>query len=225
MAGRPPGNQADGKQRLLDACWQLLVEAETGERLTIAQVCERAGCTPPTLYHHFGDLASLELEATRQAYIRWNAVVVKEILHIKDPKKRLSAHGVAYAAWAHEHPDAYAIMFCRPGNEGPSITGPGFSGLVASLAEIHGCDPDDPALLPAALTYWGLVHGLSTLQNSAQGLPEGVVADVLARFEDVMDALPLPEAPKWAEDVAEIRELEQKLSEPAPRRQRMAGVR
>src|SRR5215470_592995 len=46
------------RRAILDAAGALL--ATRGEAgLSIREVCARAGVTPPTLYHHFGDKAAL----------------------------------------------------------------------------------------------------------------------------------------------------------------------
>ncbi len=225
MAGRPPG-KADGRQRLIDACWELLIDSEPGERLTIAQVCEQAGVTPPTLYHHFGDLAALEVEASRQAFRRWNAEVAKDLAQIADPDERLRTHGRAYVAWARQHPDAYAIMFCRPASEGPSLAGPGLSLLVGNLAEVHGMAPDDARLIPIALAQWSMAHGLASLQSSVEGLDQDVVEGVLDFVTDLTGQHDPRSAPDWAERIRNFRsQAMQTATAPQRRRRRGGGFR
>ncbi len=45
---------ADAKDRLLDVAYRVL-EQEGSSALTTRRVCEEAGVTMPTLYHHFGN--------------------------------------------------------------------------------------------------------------------------------------------------------------------------
>ncbi|RMB62047.1 TetR/AcrR family transcriptional regulator [Tessaracoccus antarcticus] len=183
MAGRPPGDSADGKKRLLDACWQLLVETPQGERLTIAAVCEKARCTPPTLYHHFGDLASLERAASRRAYIAWSEEVEASCAPIASPRERLMERGRAYLAWAQENPDAYTVLFSQPRKaddpNASTLHGTGFQSLLQDLGEIHGAHASDPSVLPLAFAYWAGIHGLASLSIAVPYFPQDVQESTL----------------------------------------------
>lgn len=187
-AGRPPGNSADGKKRLLDACWELLVETPQGERLTIAAVCERARCTPPTLYHHFGDLASLERAASRRAYFEWNDYMDSRCAVSDDPKERILERQRAYVAWAMQHPDAYHVLFSQPRKtldpNGEEVKGPGTRAMLQDLAQIHGTDADDDALLPLLYANWSGVHGLASLSIAVSYFPEEVRETTLRILAD-----------------------------------------
>ncbi len=167
MAGRPPGGSANGRERLLNACWDLMVELPVGERLTISAVCDRAGCTPPTLYHHFGDLASLERAASRRAFNVWIEDQQFGDNRASDPRERLVQHGQAYLQWAREHVDAYHALFSQPRRSpdpnAETAETPGFQTLLADLGEIHDLPASDPALVPLAFAYWSGLHGLATL--------------------------------------------------------------
>ena len=54
-----PDGQLPAKTRLLKAAADLLATS-AGQPVTTRQITSLAGVTAPTLYHHFGDLASLE---------------------------------------------------------------------------------------------------------------------------------------------------------------------
>lgn len=206
MAGRPPGDSADGKQRLLDACWELLVETPQGERLTIAAVCERARCTPPTLYHHFGDLASLERASSRRAYVAWSEDVESKCGPIKDPRKRLTARGQAYLNWALKHPDAYTVLFSLPRKaEDPNAATlhvAGFQSLLEDLAEIHQVLPSDPSVVPLGFAYWAGVHGLASLSISVPYFPETIRDTTLAIMTESFVTHGPVDPPSWATEVA-----------------------
>ncbi len=176
MAGRPPGNSADGKKRLLDACWSLLCELPVAERLTISAVCDRAGCTPPTLYHHFGDLASLERAASRRAYMSWSDELESTCATTQDPEERLLARGRAYLQWANENVDAYHALFSAPRKSrdpnSQSVEAVGFQALLHDLGEIHDLPKSNTALLPVAFAYWSGIHGLATLGVTVPFFPK-----------------------------------------------------
>lgn len=183
MAGRPPGGSADGKQRLLDACWNLLVELPIGERLTISAVCDRAGCTPPTLYHHFGDLGSLERAASRRAHSAWSDELESACSSIDDPQDRLLHRGKAYLQWAHDHVDAYHVLFSQPRRSvdpnAETVKVPGFQALLRDLEEIHDLPHSDPAALPLAFAYWTGIHGLASLAVTVPFFPKDVQESTL----------------------------------------------
>lgn len=184
MAGRPPGSSANGKQRLLDACWDLLVELPVGERLTISAVCDKAGCTPPTLYHHFGDLAALERAASRRAHAAWSDDVEAACSSETAPEERLERRGKAYLQWANENVDAYHALFSQPRKcqdpHAGDILAPAFQGLLKDLGEIHNLRTSDEALLPLAFAYWSGVHGLATLSITVPFFPKDAQDSALA---------------------------------------------
>ncbi|TRY20167.1 TetR/AcrR family transcriptional regulator [Tessaracoccus rhinocerotis] len=219
MAGRPPGDSADGRLRLLDACWALLLENEPGERLTIAAVCDRAKCTPPTLYHHFGDLANLELAASARAFGQWAQDIKAEISKVKDPRERLHRHGRAYLEWAYEHPDAYMVLFARAGKLGPDGHGPKFPDLLETLAAIHDRDQDDPGLFAMGFAFWSAVHGLACL-GIASPLPEETLVSTLEYFEASLIEFGPPEAQDWASDMIAKQKAAAEAEEPRQRRSR-----
>lgn len=167
MAGRPPGGSADGKQRLLNACWNLLVELPVGQRLTIAAVCDRAECTPPTLYHHFGDLAALERAASRRTYSVWSDEMQAASSSVSDPRERMTEKARAYLGWARQHPDAYHVLFSQPRrSEDPNtmeLKSPAFMSLTEDLAEIHDVPIEHPSIMPLALAFWTGLHGAASL--------------------------------------------------------------
>lgn len=197
---RPSGGGPSGRERLLDAVWRMLEEHPDARALTVAAVCDRAGCTPPTLYHHFADLAALVAAASSRAFAAWAAQVEHEIgaAHSAqhggegpgdaghpgepdraacadlEPAQRLRRRGAAYVAWGVAHPAAYRALFLTPGMGGGDGPGHGFRELLADLAALAGTSPSDPALLPRALAHWSAVHGLTCLAITVPDLPTGL---------------------------------------------------
>lgn len=196
MAGRPPGDRADGRQRLLDACWSLLLENRAGERLTIAAVCERARCTPPTLYHHFGDLAALEAAASSRAFLEWESELSEKLSPVQDPNERLALHGREYLKWALANPDAYFVLFNRPRQaDNPA---PRFPDLVRTLSEIHGLGENDASAYTLGLAFWASIHGLANLAIAYPSIPEGAREQLLVHYASALNEFGPPEAQDWA---------------------------
>lgn len=169
MAGRPPGDSADGRERLLRACWDLLVDSEAGTKITIAAVCAKAGCTPPTLYHHFGSLESLEVEASSIGFNAWSDDLLSDYEDIDDGETRLIRLAWAYLDWAAANPKAYHVIFTSQGGAlfPETLTelrhlGP-MSRLIDDLARLLGTDPEEPHVLQLTLTLWSAIHGIASL--------------------------------------------------------------
>ena len=206
MVGRPKGNNADGQSRLLDACWALLLENDPGDRLTIASVCERAGVTPPTLYHHFGDLASLEAAASKRAFEQWHERLVDRVLTSGDPHDQLRQFTHGYVRWARENPDAYMILFSRPGRLGADGRGPRFEVMLQSLAKIHDMDEDDPRLIAMTFTIWSGLHGVAMLAVVAPELSEESELSTVDHLISAVNAHDPPENVGWVPELMSARE-------------------
>ena len=99
--GRPTTDAGFGmRQRLVDACWQGLLDASAGgPGVTVATICAEADCTPPTLYHHFATLDELKLTTCRQAFQEWADSLTKVIWREPVPAVRLHLRGPASVTW------------------------------------------------------------------------------------------------------------------------------
>lgn len=185
---RRPGRPVDGsaaRDQLLDGCWTLL---QTQSAPSVAAVCELAQCTPPTLYHHFGDVAGLRQEACARAFKEWAEGLERQIGSSPDPLVRLRRRGQAYVDWGVANPTAYRILFLNP----PIITGhgqlpgAGFDLLLVDLAAATGMSIDDPRLLIEGMAYWSAVHGLTSLTLTNPALPADVRTAVLHRLTSAL---------------------------------------
>lgn len=175
---RPTAGSDTGRERLLHAAWDCLadVRGESG-RVTVAQVCGVAGCTPPTLYHHFNDLPSLLSAASERAFRNWAERIESAIGPDDEPSRRLRARALAYLEWGASNPRAYKALF----SSGTDARGPGvgFTRLVVDLARHWRVSEDDPRLQVRALAHWGAVHGLTLLSIDVPAIPAHVVTDAL----------------------------------------------
>jgi AcrR family transcriptional regulator len=196
--GRPAGSDgAQLRQRLIDTCWALLQEAAAaGAGVSVTRICQAAGCTPPTLYHHFGTLDDLKRTACEQAFDAWSAALENDIGHQESPVLRLRRRGQAYVSWGVGHPAAYRVLFLSPPLETVpgSTPGRGFEPLVADLAQWLGRDATDPAVMIAALAHWSAVHGLTSLVITNPQLPASIWHATLRHLSDSLALAGLPGA-------------------------------
>ena len=174
MVGRPPGDSADGKERLLDACWKLLLAMEPGQRITIAAVCEEAGCTPPTLYHHFGSLESLEQAASERALEAWSEHLMDSYTEKDDLEERLMQLARDYMDWGIENPRAFYVMFGRPNaNYLPEELSnlrslPPLDHIIRDLGAVCRLDESDPVLIQMALSHWVAANGIISMAIASE---------------------------------------------------------
>nr|WP_255621949.1 TetR-like C-terminal domain-containing protein [Tessaracoccus sp. OS52] len=141
-----------------------------------------------------------------------------ECAKVKDPAKRLHRYGRSYLEWAVENPDAYYVLFCRPGQLGEHGEGPSYPDLLNTLAEIHDRDANDPALFAMAFAFWSAVHGLATLCIASPSIPEEARISTLQYFEAALNTFGPPESQPWASEM--IARQEAARNAPPPRRVR-----
>lgn len=201
MAGRPPGDSADGRERLLKACWDLLVESEPGNKLTIAAVCSRAGCTPPTLYHHFGSLEALEVEASAVGFNEWSEQLLKNYGNTPDTEARLMQLARDYLDWAETNPKAYHVIFTYQGGalfpedvNNLRHIGP-MARLVDDLALLLGTDSCDPKAIQLTLTLWAAIHGIASLGIASPHFTRALQESTFKQItEAIIDPYIVPQA-------------------------------
>ncbi len=173
--GRPRAGESVGtRDALIGACWEaLLANSPSGAPVTVTDVCRRARCTPPTLYHHFANLADLQRITCGIAFERWTRTLEHEIGALASPRERLRRRGHAYVQWGIANPAAYRVLFVhpRPAPERGTEPGHGFRPLLVDLGELLGREPSEPQVLTAALAHWSAVHGLTSLVLSNPDLP------------------------------------------------------
>lgn len=177
-AGRPPAaDSAVTRDALIQACWDgLLRSSSDGGTVTVASICRAAGCTPPTLYHHFANLEELRRSACGRAFEDWSRDIDQRLGVNDSPADRLRLRAQAYFDWGTANPAAYRVLFLAdtPVTGATSQPGRGFDALVADLATLMGRAPEDPFIATAALAHWAAVHGLTTFAITTPGVPADV---------------------------------------------------
>lgn len=164
---------------LLDAAWNALVE---GKPQTSAALCDAAGCTAPTLYHHFGSVPGLLEAAVQRGFGEFATAVEQGVRRTRKPSERIRRRGRAYLDWAFDNPVAYRVLFMtpRPDDEGnaPPHAGAGLDALISDVAQVLGPDADP---LEPALVLWAQVHGLASLAICNPAVPRVFVESALDR--------------------------------------------
>lgn len=157
---RAAGSEAT-RRAILDAAAELLASAGE-EGLSIRELCQKAGVTPPTVYHHFGDKAALVDRVVDECFAAFD-VAFDGRTPPSDPVARLRWGFDAYVAYGVAHPVHYRLMFQR--SEGRP-TPAGLASYDRLRRMVRAVDDAGRLLSPledAAAAMWSSVHGVTSL--------------------------------------------------------------
>lgn len=170
------------RSRILAATRELLIAGRDPRAVSIAGVCARAGCTPPSLYHYFDTKDTLLSEVCDSAMRDFMTGLQAQVGTIADPLEELAARGEAYLAWGLANPGEYRVLFDRAswavaGEQRPSDPGNGLADLVDNVVRcrLAGSFPTDDDPFVQALGLWAEVHGLTMLAISNPAIPAAVL--------------------------------------------------
>jgi len=185
----------DVRRRILDAS-VALVQEQGVRAVSFREVARRAGVSHQTPYHHFGHhegiLRAIAEDGFATMQERMEQAVAAAGENVQD---RLSASGVAYVAFALDHPGHFRVMFQRHlagAMNDERCTSPGMlvPEYLLSLSEAahragYGAPMDAHTL---ALLCWSTVHGLATLLTEG-ALPMTLTGDSAALTNRVVRSL------------------------------------
>lgn len=183
MAGRPRRDTRDVRNELIGAAVELLSEVDDPAAVSVADLVDLAGCTPPSLYHHF---------ASKDELLRIAAEGHMSVLGADINRAAAGHHGVealvvraaAYLDFAIAEPSMYRILFMGY-PDGPSSADdlePG-SALVDLADAVRVCLPAERSeeALGIAFGLWAIMHGLSAIHVSNPVIPIEIVRDTLEK--------------------------------------------
>lgn len=159
---RPREASSEATRRaILDAAGALL--ATGGEAgLSIREVCARAGVTPPTVYHHFGDKAALVDRIVDDCFTEFDRASAARTPPA-DPVEALRWAADAYLAYGAAHPTYYRLMFQqRPARPSPAGLA-SYDRLRRLVAAVGAAGRLVPPLEDATAAFWCTVHGVTSL--------------------------------------------------------------
>lgn len=181
------GDSRGLRSRILRATRALLVEVRDPRAVSIARVCARAQCTPPSLYHYFATKDQLLDEVCDNAMRDFMLRLQADVAAIRDPLEELSARGVAYLQWGLDNPGEYRVLFDRPSwsagdEQRTSDPGNGLAELVDNVVRcrLAGRLSTDGDPYVQALALWAEVHGLTMLAIGNPSIPASLLRATLA---------------------------------------------
>ncbi|TCO65556.1 TetR/AcrR family transcriptional regulator [Actinocrispum wychmicini] len=172
---RPKTHDEALRVRLLDRAGQLLSDAGP-DALSLRRLAADVGTSTTAVYSLFGGKPALVRELYVAAFQRFGARL-HETDCTGDPEEDLVRLGLAYRRAALAEPHLYSIMFTKavagfePDHEAAGHV------LEPMVAVGRRAGLDDP--VTAAMTVWGLAHGLVSLELNGNLTDSGQVERVL----------------------------------------------
>lgn len=185
------------RDEVLDAAESLLVEAGSTLGVSMRQIADSVGVTPPALYRHFDDKEELFYEVCLRRFGEFHEHMLAAVKDVDGPADRLAALGRAYVEYGLRHARQYEVLFVDKkgivfeGREGlEELPGTRAMQLLVDTI-VEGIDAGvfretDPWL--CALGLWAQTHGLVltlTVLNEGR-TPFPAVAEA-ALIESTMD--------------------------------------
>lgn len=161
----------DVKDKLLDVAYRVL-EEEGAPALTTRRVCEEAGVTMPTLYHHFGNRDGL-ISAVHAVALEKFMAKKRALAQTADPIADLRSSCEQVLEFAVAHPAVTVAVMAR------SIEQPAMFSQAYALMRlrVERCSRDGALRVPveqAAEHVWAVVQGLVlSIVASPTGTPPG----------------------------------------------------
>jgi AcrR family transcriptional regulator len=156
------------RERILEATTELLAERGLGGTSTRA-ICEAAGITAPTLYHHFGTKDVLFEAVVAEGLARF-LKGKRGAIAGHDPVENVRRGFDQYVAFAVSNPSLYAVIFDRANAEKlPKGAEEAYGMLTHLLSETEKERGLRVGTELAAQAVWAAAHGVSSLLVSRPG--------------------------------------------------------
>jgi len=153
---------AEATRRAILAAAEELLASVGEDGLSIREICVRAGVTPPTIYHHFGDKAALVDRVVDDCFAAFDRAF-EDRTPPADPVERLRFGFDQYLEYGMAHPVHYRLMFLRAhGRPTPA----GLASYDRLRRWMHGIAEAGrliPPIEDATAACWASVHGVTSL--------------------------------------------------------------
>jgi len=147
------------RRAILAAAEDLLAEGD----LSIRQLCARAGVTPPTIYHHFGDKRALVERVIDDCFAEFDQALARR-RPPADPVEALAWAFDRYVEYGLAHPAHYRLMFQQRDARRPTPAGlASYDRLRRMLAAIAAAGRLRVPVEEATRACWCAAHGVTSL--------------------------------------------------------------
>src|SRR5438128_9198507 len=144
---------------ILAAAEELLAHGD----LSIRRLCARAGVTPPTIYHHFGDKRALVERVIDDCFAAFDQTLARR-RPPADPVEALAWAFDRYVEYGLAHPAHYRLMFQQRDARRPTPAGlASYDRLRRMLAAIAAAGRLRVPVEEATRACWCAPHGVTSL--------------------------------------------------------------
>jgi AcrR family transcriptional regulator len=144
-------------ETIKEAAWRQITDSGASS-LSLRGIARELGITAPAIYNYFPDRDALVTALISDAYASFGDRQIDAMNSITGPGReidRLRATGLAYRAWALDHPHRYMLIF---GNPVPGYVAPmqelmpvmmrSISALTGAIGELYALGMIDPQGIP-----------------------------------------------------------------------------
>lgn len=183
-AARGAGEQL--RAEIIAAAKDLLARTGNTEDVSIRAVADLVRVTSPSIYLHFADKDELISAAVADVFAELDQAMLERAGTVEAPMDRILAFGMAYVAFALDHPEQYRVATMSPHAKTKSV-----DAVMASSAFTHfhtavlqcvqagifaGADP-----LQITYGLWACAHGIASLVIAKPNLPWGDIEELTMR--------------------------------------------
>jgi AcrR family transcriptional regulator len=144
------------------------------EGFTLRGCAKRAGVSHAAPAHHFKDATALLTALAATGFRRFLAMQLAfQADAPKTPREQMLASGLAYIAFASDHPALFRLIFSsdRPDYSDAELldaADTAFGHMVAGVKALYGEDAPEQKLMLDVAATWAIVHGVADLTNSGK---------------------------------------------------------
>ena len=149
------------RRTILDAA-EALLAAGGEERLSIRELCTRAGVTPPTIYHHFGDKQALVDRVIDECFAEFDAALARRPPPA-DPVDGLAWAFDRYVDYGVAHPTHYRLMFQRTSARKSAVGLGAYDRLRRMVRAVADAGRLTTPTEVATRACWSTAHGVTSL--------------------------------------------------------------
>jgi AcrR family transcriptional regulator len=159
---RPRDLDSEATRRHILAAAEDLLARGGEEGLSIRQVCARAGVTPPTIYHHFGDKRALVDRVVDDCFAEFDEALARRAAPA-DPVEALRWAFDRYLEYGLAHPAHYRLMFQRRGPRRTPAGRASYDRLRRMVSAVAAAGRLVPPVDVATRACWCTAHGVTSL--------------------------------------------------------------
>ena len=161
-AERAREREPDATRRAILGAAESLLASGGAEGLSIRELCARAGVSPPTIYHHFGDKEALVERVVDTCFAEFDRALGRRRAP-RDPVEALRWAFDRYLEYGLTHPTHYRLMFQRTAARRSTVGLASYDRLRRMVAAVDVAGRLVVPVEAATRACWCTAHGVTSL--------------------------------------------------------------